>query len=76
MKIKLGLFSLLETTVVASIGCSKQIISIHRIEVLCNISRDVLGLAPCSREEADTRIILHLEDAVKEGNRKVSISSV
>mgnify|MGYP000079044939 FL=1 len=70
------LFSFLATTVVASIDCSKQIISIHRTEVLCNQSRDVSRLAPCTHEEADTRIIPHLEDAVKEGNRKVSIRTV
>ena len=68
MKIKVGLFSLLGTTVIASIGCRKQIISTHCIEVLCNQSRNVSGLAPCTHEEADTRIILHPEDAVKKGN--------
>ena len=65
-----------ENKVVASIDCSKQIISTHRTEVLCNQSRDVSGLAPCTHEEADTRIILHLEDAVKEGNTKVSLRTV
>ena len=63
---KVELFSFLATTVVAPIDYSKQIISTHRTEVLCNQSRDVSGLAPCTHEEADTRIILHLEDAVKE----------
>ena len=73
---KVDLFSFLATTVVASINCSKQIISTHRTEVLCNQSRDVSGLAPCTHEEADTRIILDLEDAVKEGNTNVSIRTV
>ena len=50
---KVELFSFLATTVVASINCSKQIISTHRTEVLCNQSRDVSGLAPCTHEEAD-----------------------
>ena len=66
---KVELFAFLATTVVASIDCSKQIISTHRTEVLYNQSRDVSWLAPCKHEEADTRIILHLEDAVKEGNK-------
>ena len=33
-------------------------------------------LAPCTHEEADTRILLHLEDAVKQGYNKVSIRTV
>ena len=41
-----------------------------------NQSRDVSGLAPCTHEEADTRILLHLEDAVKQGYNKVSIRTV
>ena len=73
---KVELFSFLASSVVASIDSSKQIISTHRNEVLCNQSRDVSRLAPCTHEEADTRIILHLEDAVKEGNTKVSIRTV
>ena len=73
---KVELFSFLATTVAASIDCSKQIISTHRTKVFCNKSRDVSGLAPCTHEEADTRIILHLEDAVKAGNTKVSIRTV
>ena len=73
---KVDLFSFLATTVVASINCSKPIISTHPTEVLCNQSRDVSGLAPCTHEEADTRIILDLEDAVKEGNTNVSIRTV
>lgn len=44
--------------------------------MLCNQSRDLSRLSPCTHEEADTRIILHLEDAVKEGKTKVSIRTV
>ena len=66
---KVELFSFLATTVVASIDSSKQIISTYHTELLCNQSRDVSGLAPYTHEEADTRIILHLEDVVKEGIR-------
>ena len=77
VKIKpLEIFSFLATTVVESIDCSKQISSTHRTEVLCNQSRDVSGLAPHADEEADTWIILDLEDAVKEENTIVSIRTV
>ena len=36
----------------------------------------MLGLAPCTQEEADSRIMLHLKDIVMEGNSKVSICTV
>ena len=32
--------------------------------MLCTQSRDVSGLAPCTHEEADTRILFYLKDAV------------
>ena len=62
---KVELFSFLATSVRAT-DTDKQIISTHHAEVLCTQSRDTSGLAPCTHEEADTRIILHLHDAVKE----------
>ncbi len=55
---------------------AKQVISTHHAEVLCTQTRDTSGLAPCTHEEADTRILLHLEDAVKEGYTKVSLRTV
>ena len=63
---KVELFSFLANTIVASVDSSKQIISTHHSEVLCNQSRDLSRLSPCTHED-HTRIILHLEDAVKEG---------
>ena len=33
-------------------------------------------LAPCDHEEADTRMILHLADAVNRGFKKVSVCTV
>lgn len=29
--------------------------------------RDIAGLVPCTHEKADTRMLLHVEDAVKHG---------
>ena len=37
---------------------------------------DIAGLAPCSHEEADTRMLLHVEDATKQGYTTVSIRTV
>ena len=36
----------------------------------------MLGHAPCTQEEADSRIMLDLKDIVMEGNSKVSIRTV
>ncbi|KAG7155211.1 hypothetical protein Hamer_G025546 [Homarus americanus] len=52
------------------------------ITSLCRISLDIIwdvdisGLAPFTHEEADTRLLLHLEDAVKKGHNKVLIYTV
>ncbi len=72
---KVELFSFL-ATYISALDTGKQIITTHRAEVICTRSRDTSGLAPCSHEEADTRIFLHLEDAVKEGYTKVSVRTV
>ena len=69
------LFSFLATSVTA-LDTDKQIISTHRSNVLCIQPRDISCLVPCTHEEADTRILLHLDDAVKEGYTKVSIRTV
>ena len=42
-------------------------ITTNGTDVLCIPSRDSSRLAPCDHEEADTRLILHLADAVNEG---------
>jgi len=44
--------------------------------VICTNHHDVSGLAPCTHEEADTRILLHVEHAVHQGLNKVSICTV
>ena len=71
---KAELFSL--ATSVTTLDTDKQIISTHHAEVLCTQPRDVSDLAPCTHEETDTRILLHIGDAVKEGYTKVSIRIV
>ena len=61
---------------VASIKTSKQVITTHNADVLCINYQDVKGLAPCTHKEANTRILLHLEDAVQQGHNKMSIRTV
>ena len=72
---KTELFSFLSTQV-SGIDTNKQIITTCLTEVLCNNCENVAGLAPCTHEEADTRMLLHLEDAVRQQYNKVSIRTV
>lgn len=72
---KTELFSFLAKCVTA-LDADKPILSTHHTAVLCNQPRDNTGIAPCTHEEADTRILLHLADAVKEGYSKASIRTV
>ena len=51
----------------------KHIFSTHRKGVLCTQPVDVAGLAPCTPDEADTSMLLHVEDGVKQGYTKVSL---
>ena len=61
---------------VTVLDSDKPVVSTHHTAVLCNQPSDNTGIAPCTHEEADTRILLHLADAVKEGYSKVSIRTV
>ena len=46
-------------------------------DVLCYMAQiDLTGLVPCSHEEADTRLFLHVADAVKNGYRKLLVRTV
>ena len=72
---KTELFFFLARSVVG-IDTNKQVITTHNTDVLCINRQDVSGLAPCTHEEADTRILLHLEDAVRHGNTRVSMRTV
>ncbi|KAG0703092.1 hypothetical protein GWK47_024930 [Chionoecetes opilio] len=66
------LFSFLASNV-ADIDTNKHLPHHTRHGVLCFPNRqDVSALAPCTHEEADTRILLHLQDAVQQGYSKVS----
>ena len=51
-------------------------LSTYHDNLLYNLPCDTSRLAPCTQEEADTHIFLHLEDIVKEGRDKVTIRTV
>ena len=43
-------------------------------DVLCAMAQiDLTGLVPCSHEEADIRLFLHVADVVKKGYRKLLV---
>ena len=45
--------------------------------MLCYMAKiDLTGLVPCSQEEADTRLFMHVADAVKKGYRKLLVRTV
>ena len=72
---KKELFSFLAMMIVDT-SIEKQIITTYHKDVLCTQPRDVAGLAPCSQEEADTRILLHVAHAVRQDNKNILICTV
>ena len=72
---KTELFSFL-TSSISNLATNWHIITTHGTDILCSNRQDVSALAPCTHEEADTRIFLHLEDSVQQGYSKVFIHTV
>ena len=72
-KTKLFLFLSMTT---ANLETERQVISTHHKYVICIHSRDTTVLVPSTQEEADTRIFLHVADAVNHGYSKVIIQIV
>ena len=61
---------------VAEIETNKHLITTQGNGVLSSNHEDVLTLVPCTHEEADTRIFLHLKDAVRHGYSNALIRTV
>ena len=72
---KVELFSFLATRLAAQ-ETEKQVISTLHKDVVCTHARDIAGLAPGTHEEVDTMMLLHVEDAMKQGYTKASIRTV
>ena len=58
------LFSFLASNV-ADIDTNKHLITTQGTGVLCSNGQEVSALAPRALEEADTSILLHLQDAIQ-----------
>ena len=67
---KTELFSFLSMKT-ANLETEGQIIVTHHKDVLCTQPRNTTGLAPCTHEEADTTMFLHVSDAVNHGYGRV-----
>ena len=73
---KTELFEILAQRISELPNTDKQIITTFRNEVLCNQNRQQANLSPCSHEESDTRIILHLADAAKSEYDRIMLRTV
>ena len=72
---KTELFAFL-TKHITHLVSDKQIVTTNGSDVMCIPARDISHLAPCDHEEADTRMMLHLADAVRDGFQKILLRTV
>ena len=74
---KTELFHYLATLLIAqSVGDSMQLFVTYDDGVMCNSDINIDSIAPCSHEEADTRLVLHCLHASNNGCKKVAIRTV
>ena len=69
------MFTFLATRLAAQEKGKQVIRTVHK-EVVWTHARDIVCRAPCAHEEADTKMLHHLEDAMKQGYTNVSIRTV
>ena len=63
--------------VLENVSTEKEVYTTCDQHVLCTrVNQDVSALAPCSHEEADTRIILHAIGAANKGFRRIMLRIV
>ena len=61
----------------SSLHVEKQVISTYGKQVLTTLPcNDISSLAPCSHEEADMRMLLHVQDALQQGHKKILLRKV
>jgi len=76
-KNKEELFRYLATTVVkGKVPHGKDIVSTYSDSVISFTVRDRPSLVPCTQEEADGRLLLHVADCVVDGSREILIKTV
>ena len=71
---KKELFTFLSEQVMTIVIEGKQIVATHGTKVLCSPPLTVgSNLSPCLHEEADTRMMVHVADAVGNGHKSIMI---
>ena len=71
---KTELFALLAEQIALMHIDGKEVHSTQDKRVLCSpIRADLSTMAPCSHEEADSRILLHVADATNQGHKQIMI---
>ena len=71
------LFKFLAHDSTLSLKVQKQVILTYGKQVLTTLPRnDISSPAPCSHKEADTRMLLHVQDALQEGHKKILLRTV
>ena len=74
---KTELFSFLSHQVTLLQTEGKAVYATDGHDVLCSMAQiDLTGLVPCSHEEADTRLFLHVADSIKKCYRKLMVRTV
>ena len=63
-------------TQIPLIHSNKVVISTHGKSVVSNQDINMDYLSPCDHEEADSKMFIHLADAVKQGHERVTIKTV
>ena len=73
---KTELFKLLNSELAASATAGKSLVVTNGDTALCVPARDMTNLAPCNHEEADSRIMVHVADAIMLGFQKILVRTV
>ena len=61
---------------IANIKTKKQLITTFKDSVLSTNVTDTSSIAPCDHEEADTRLLIHVADAVNGGHESIMVRTV
>ena len=73
---KTELFKLLNRELVASATAEKSLVVTNGDTALCTPTQDMTNLTPCNHEEADSRIMVHVADAIMLGFQKILVRTV
>ena len=74
---KTELFNFLAQQAIENLSCEKEVYSTYGQNVMCSrIHQDISSLAPCTHEEADTRMLLHAVDSANKGYQRIMLHTM